>query len=185
MSGSPIPINAPATGGPRRLRRWQHEALLYGGRAVLGDEPLVPEAEENDFLGIPGLLSPEQVAVLLKQREAEIASTATRRREPGDEVDDPVAVHRLTAGLRREINGLVARVARRPGSLMPLCTLGCAVGCPAHRRRGPRSRPFGPAATTCWVRSAPAEAYAVDLASRAVFRARHSERAEGVERERW
>lgn len=115
MSGSPIPINAPATGGPRRLRRWQHEALLYGGRAVLGDEPLVPEAEENDFLGIPGLLSPEQVAVLLKQREAEIASTATRRREPGDEVDDSDAVHRLTPALRREINGLVARVARRTG----------------------------------------------------------------------
>lgn len=75
----------------------------------------MPEAEENDFLGIPGLGSPEQVAVLLKQREAEIASTATRRREPGDEVDDPVAVHRLTASLRREINGLVARVARRTG----------------------------------------------------------------------
>ncbi len=94
----------------------QFAHVLYGGRAMLGDEAPTTDADD-DFLGIPGLLSAEQVAVLLKQREAETASKAAKRRpaDPADEAADPVAVHRRTAALRKEINALVARIAHRTG----------------------------------------------------------------------
>jgi hypothetical protein len=96
----------------------QFAHVLYGGRAMLGDEaPTTDTDTDTDFLGIPGLLSAEQVAVLLKQREAETASRAAKRRpeDPAGEAADPVAVHRRTAALRKEINALVARIAHRTG----------------------------------------------------------------------
>ncbi|MCV2396154.1 DEAD/DEAH box helicase [Actinotalea sp. M2MS4P-6] len=62
--------------------------------------------EEADFLGLPGLLEPDQVAMLLRQRRG--GAEAGRDRAP--EVD-----HRRLAELRKELNALVGAWARRSG----------------------------------------------------------------------
>ena len=85
--------------------------LFDGGEFGAGAE--VGSEEEQDFLGIPGLLEPDQVATLLRQRQADHA----RRRSPGSPpatVSD-ASVHRRTAALRKELNSLVAAWARRTG----------------------------------------------------------------------
>ncbi len=101
----------------------QFAHVLHGGRAVLGEgdgEPLGEEAE--DFLGIPGLLTPEQTASLLASRDEETRRRAgVRRDEPDEAADLPpepeeeLASWRATAGLRREVNRLVGQVAARTG----------------------------------------------------------------------
>ncbi|UER54968.1 DEAD/DEAH box helicase [Kineosporiaceae bacterium SCSIO 59966] len=80
----------------------------FGSHAEPGSD------EEQDFLGIPGLLEPDQVATLLRQRQADHARRrGTGRQEPAEVTD--AAVHRRTAALRKELNGLVAAWARRTG----------------------------------------------------------------------
>jgi superfamily II DNA or RNA helicase len=82
-------------------------------------------AEEEDFLGIPGLLTAEQTASLLAKRDDELRLRIAQRAHHED--DDaglfPVEDHpeetdagrswRDAAELRREINRLVSRVAAR------------------------------------------------------------------------
>ena len=123
--------------------------LLHSGRAVtaapappaataaggVGSGTAEPGASDNDaaYLGLPGLLSPEQTAALLARRDVEL-----RRRVASAALSDPVdpaarmngsrsdaaagaeedidAVGwRATAALRREVNQLVAQVAARTG----------------------------------------------------------------------
>lgn len=80
----------------------------FGSHAEPGSD------EEQDFLGIPGLLEPDQVATLLRQRQADHARRrGAGRQEPAGVTD--AAVHRRTAALRKELNGLVAAWARRTG----------------------------------------------------------------------
>ena len=69
--------------------------------------------EEMDFLGIPGLLEPDQVRDLLAHRQSERmkASRSTARTTPAE----PSAHERLAA-LRKELNGLVAAWHHRSGS---------------------------------------------------------------------
>jgi superfamily II DNA or RNA helicase len=88
--------------------------LFDGGEFGAGAE--VGSEEEQDFLGIPGLLEPDQVAVLLRQRQA--AQAANRRRRGGTAEPATVSdasMHRQTAALRKELNTLVAAWARRTG----------------------------------------------------------------------
>jgi superfamily II DNA or RNA helicase len=71
--------------------------------------------EEEEYLGLPGLLSPDQVSVLLARRQAE--QTAAARRRGGPVTDEPP---RLTSAerrlaLRRQLNGLVAAHHHRTG----------------------------------------------------------------------
>jgi superfamily II DNA or RNA helicase len=68
--------------------------------------------EEMDFLGIPGLLEPDQVRELLHHRQSERA-----RRRPVAEPDsvEQVSTHEQLAVLRRELNGLVAAWHHRTG----------------------------------------------------------------------
>jgi superfamily II DNA or RNA helicase len=85
--------------------------VLHGGRAVVA-EPVSLTDDDEDFLGLPGLLSPEQTAALLARRDREL-----RRRiaaVPDAPVDDAPAWQRVAA-LRREVNGLVSQVAARTG----------------------------------------------------------------------
>ncbi len=88
--------------------------LFDGGEFGTGAE--VGSEEELDFLGIPGLLEPEQVTSLLRQRQNEHASARRRRGEPAVQrrATDP-AEHRQIAALRKELNALVAAWARRTG----------------------------------------------------------------------
>ena len=85
--------------------------LLHGGRAVVA-APLTDEDE--DFLGLPGILSPEQTAALLARRDS-----AARRRASGTDATPPsgeAVAWRAGAELRREVNRLVAVLAARTGT---------------------------------------------------------------------
>ncbi|MFL6075166.1 MAG: DEAD/DEAH box helicase [Mycobacteriales bacterium] len=90
--------------------------VLFGGEAHTGDDQPggdeVPP-EDEDFLGLPGLLTPEQTAALLRRREAERRQRGVPARP--EEVADDVAPHLAAAKLRREVNSLVAQYAHRTG----------------------------------------------------------------------
>jgi hypothetical protein len=123
---------------PREGEMQQGEALeadarfahvLHSGTAHTGEgrpatEPL--EAEDEDFLGIPGLLTPAQTAELLSKRDDElrIRIAASHRRGDDDEGFLVVEDHpdeeavagngwRDVAELRREINRLVNRISAK------------------------------------------------------------------------
>jgi len=77
----------------------------------------VVSPEEEDFLGLPGLLTPQQTAVLLRQRDDQIRARTTsadpgRNRTGGS---GTLTSAEQAAGLRKEIHSLVAQVARRTG----------------------------------------------------------------------
>jgi superfamily II DNA or RNA helicase len=90
--------------------------VLFGGEAHTGDDHTGVEdvaPEDEDFLGLPGLLTPEQTAALLRRREAEQRQRGVPLR-PAEAADD-VAPHLAVAKLRREVNSLVAQYAHRTG----------------------------------------------------------------------
>ncbi len=91
--------------------------VLHAGRAILASDA-GGATGEDDFLGLPGLLSPEQTAALLASRDQELrrrSSGAPADRGSGADADRPPATWREAASLRKDINGLVARVAARSG----------------------------------------------------------------------
>jgi superfamily II DNA or RNA helicase len=80
----------------------------FGTGAEVGSE------EEQDFLGIPGLLEPDQVTDLLRERQAQ--QLAKGRHRPGASGSGQVvevAAHREVAALRKELHSLVGAWARR------------------------------------------------------------------------
>jgi superfamily II DNA or RNA helicase len=85
--------------------------VVYDGAAFgHAGEVHVGSEEEMDFLGIPGLLEPDQVRDLLRQRQSDRA-----QQQPGEGPGvDPeggvvdVAAHERLGALRKELNGLVA-----------------------------------------------------------------------------
>lgn len=66
-------------------------------------------ADEQEYLGLPGLLEPEQVTQLLRERQQKQVDSAPRA------TDVPVAEHRALAARRKELNSLVAAYARKSG----------------------------------------------------------------------
>jgi superfamily II DNA or RNA helicase len=92
------------------------DRVLYDG-GEFGASP-----EDEDFIGLPGLLEPEQVAVLLRQRHADQV-----RKQRADPAAGPAAPEPAAAGpsaataretltsLRKELNGLVAAWHHRTG----------------------------------------------------------------------
>ena len=89
--------------------------LLHGGRAFVADGPELT-VEDEDFLGLPGLLSPEQTASLLASRDARL-----RRERPASLFDemtealDEPSSWRDVDSLRKEVHELVGRLAGRSG----------------------------------------------------------------------
>jgi superfamily II DNA or RNA helicase len=75
--------------------------------------------EELDFLGLPGLLEPDQVRDLLRKRQAKSIAAQKKSQRGSDERADPtpteLATHEQIALLRRELNGLVAAWHHRTG----------------------------------------------------------------------
>ncbi|UOE45109.1 DEAD/DEAH box helicase [Agromyces larvae] len=74
--------------------------------------------EEFDFIGIPGLLEPDQVAELLRHRQARQARRAgERRKQAVDEpaAAEPVALYRTLKEQRSLLNSLVGLYARQMG----------------------------------------------------------------------
>jgi superfamily II DNA or RNA helicase len=90
------------------------DRVLYdGGEFGHEGDVHVGSDEEMDFLGIPGLLEPDQVRELLHHRQSERARRKPAVPEP-DSVSQ-VATHEQLATLRRELNGLVAAWHHRTG----------------------------------------------------------------------
>jgi hypothetical protein len=86
--------------------------VLHAGRAVVAEPSSISE-EDEDFLGLPGILSPEQMATVLARRDIHArrrASTTT----PAPPSAETLA-WRSGAELRREVNRLVGIVAARHG----------------------------------------------------------------------
>jgi len=91
--------------------------VLHGGRAVLADDDRDINPDEADFLGLPGLLSPEQTAALLARRDRDL-----RRRVAGgvaavDDEPDPeeLAGYQQVAALRRQLSAMVSAYALASG----------------------------------------------------------------------
>jgi superfamily II DNA or RNA helicase len=99
--------------------------VLHSGTAHTGEGsgPVVVDAEDEEFLGIPGLLTPAQTAELLAKRDDELRLriAASHRADADDfmvvedhpDENDAGRSWRDAAELRREINRLVNRVAAR------------------------------------------------------------------------
>jgi superfamily II DNA or RNA helicase len=96
------------------------DRVLYDG-GEFGTQAHVGSAEEADYLGIPGLLEPDQVAALLRRRQAEQQAALRRRRSAtaGGSRDENGAAervsHEVLGQLRRELNGLVGAWHHRTG----------------------------------------------------------------------
>ncbi|NUT57800.1 MAG: DEAD/DEAH box helicase [Agromyces sp.] len=77
--------------------------------------------EEYDFIGIPGLLEPEQVSELLRHRQARQARRAGDRRRHAFDSEasaepEPVALYRTLKEQRSLLNSLVGLYARQTGT---------------------------------------------------------------------
>ncbi|MGH3331985.1 MAG: DEAD/DEAH box helicase [Nocardioidaceae bacterium] len=92
------------------------DRVLYdGGEFGHSGEVQVGSEEEMDFLGIPGLLEPDQVRDLLHHRQSERARQQRRTQSTPDDVVRDISTHEHLATLRRELNGLVAAWNHRTG----------------------------------------------------------------------
>ena len=92
----------------------EFDRVLFDG-GEFGTGAVVGSVEEQEYLGLPGLLEPEQVTALLRQRqdkqvEAQRKQAAAQRRA-GSSVDDA----RRRAAARKELSRLVSAWARRSG----------------------------------------------------------------------
>jgi len=91
------------------------EASAHFDRALYDGGEFGTSAEEEDFLGLPGLLAPEQVSALLRKRQSDQLKQAKR---PGAQAGPPAAeaappgppptTREALAALRKELNGLIA-----------------------------------------------------------------------------
>jgi superfamily II DNA or RNA helicase len=82
----------------------------FGTQAEIGSE------EEQDFLGIPGLLEPDQVTTLLRERQAaQLAKGSAKAAKNGTPVQTQVSGHRQITSLRKELHSLVGAWSRRTG----------------------------------------------------------------------
>jgi superfamily II DNA or RNA helicase len=92
------------------------DRVLYDG-GEFGTQAEIGSEEEADFLGLPGLLEPDQVAQLLQQRQASQQAARSRRTPAAaaPQPDAPVATHRAIQALRKELNGLVGAWHHRTG----------------------------------------------------------------------
>ncbi|WP_182908431.1 DEAD/DEAH box helicase [Microbispora sp. H13382] len=86
--------------------------LFDGGEFGTAAAPGSPE--EEDFIGLPGLLEPDQVASLLRKRQAD-QQAAKRKTKKSEESAPALAPHEQLAELRKELNGLVGAWNHRTG----------------------------------------------------------------------
>jgi superfamily II DNA or RNA helicase len=98
--------------------------VLHGGTAHTGEgrPAVVVDEEDEEFLGIPGLLTPAQTAELLAKRDDELRLRIAQTHRADDDFmvvedhpdeDDTGRSWRDAAELRREINRLVSRVSSK------------------------------------------------------------------------
>ncbi|HVE26326.1 MAG TPA: DEAD/DEAH box helicase [Sporichthya sp.] len=96
------------------------DRVMFGG-AEFGLPAAPGSREEQDYLGLPGLLDADQVAVVLKKRQADQLKAAARRarREglpvPAPAPARPVVTSAERSALRRELHTLVGAWHHRSG----------------------------------------------------------------------
>ncbi|HWH00897.1 MAG TPA: DEAD/DEAH box helicase [Pilimelia sp.] len=90
------------------------DQVIFDG-ASFGTPVRAGTPEEEDYLGLPGLLSPDQVAALLSKRQAEQLAAQRRHRAPAEPVPQPraaasapMSAAQRRVALRRQLNALVA-----------------------------------------------------------------------------
>ena len=91
------------------------EKVLYDGEEY-GTLAEPGSAEEWDFIGIPGILEPEEVSRLLRSRQARQRRHAAERPPAPDGESSPQALYRTLSEQRKLLNGLVSIHARSTGS---------------------------------------------------------------------
>ncbi|GAB3564674.1 DEAD/DEAH box helicase [Spelaeicoccus albus] len=89
------------------------KVLFDGGEFGAGGA--VGSDDEQDYLGIPGLLEPEQVTELLRARQAEQVSKRAKKKPAPEPEEDTVAIHRALKEQRSQLQSLVSAWARRSG----------------------------------------------------------------------
>lgn len=83
------------------------DKVLFDG-SEFGMQAMSGSAEEADYLGIPGLLEPDQVKDLLSRRQAEhVARESSRGNAEAEQHVITRATHAQLRDLRKELNGLV------------------------------------------------------------------------------
>jgi superfamily II DNA or RNA helicase len=114
------------------------DRVLFDG-GEFGTATAAGSPEEEDYLGLPGLLEPDQVTTLLRKRQAaqlaarSAAATAAQSASPGEDQADgglfavpggaakeparqaPTVSREQLAALRKELNGLVGAWSHRTG----------------------------------------------------------------------
>lgn len=85
--------------------------LFDGGEFGAGAD--VGSDDEQDFLGLPGLLDADQVTTLLRQRQA--SQVSARSRKGPSAAERAELEHRKATDLRKELSQLVSAWARRSG----------------------------------------------------------------------
>ncbi|RJQ82374.1 DEAD/DEAH box helicase [Pseudonocardiaceae bacterium YIM PH 21723] len=97
-------------GADAELDQVIYDGSSYGTATVAGSE------EEEDYLGLPGLLEPDQMRELLRQRQAQqMASAKKRKAEAPPPPPKPQSTQERIAALRKELNTLVSLYNRRTG----------------------------------------------------------------------
>jgi hypothetical protein len=98
------------------------DRVLYDG-GEFGTAAAAGSLEEEDYLGLPGLLDPDQVSLLLRKRQAGQLATpsapAPRPGQPGAPATRATAAAAVSreglAALRKELNSLVGAWSHRTG----------------------------------------------------------------------
>src|SRR5699024_9426503 len=97
------------------------DQVIYDGDSFV-TATIAGSEEEQDYLGLPGLLEPDQMRALLRKRQQEqlAAEKQTKRAEP-EPAPDPAnrrsaeSVKERIARLRKELNALVGMYHQRTG----------------------------------------------------------------------
>lgn len=94
----------------------EFDGVLFDG-AAWGQGAQVGSVEEQEYLGIPGLLDADQVTTLLRARQAEQVAAQKKSKSAAKmrEANAGVSDHRVRAAKRKELSHLVSSWSRRSG----------------------------------------------------------------------
>ena len=92
----------------------EFDRVLFDG-GEFGTGAMVGSVEEQEYLGLPGLLEPEQVTALLRQRQDKQIRTQKKQAAAQRRADSGADDARRRAAARKELSQLVAAWARRSG----------------------------------------------------------------------
>ncbi|MGH3432575.1 MAG: DEAD/DEAH box helicase, partial [Thermocrispum sp.] len=88
------------------------DQVIYDGNSF-GTAVFSGSEEERDYLGLPGLLEPEQVRALLRQRQRE--QLAADKQQLAPRAGAPASTAERRSALRKELNALVGMYHHRTG----------------------------------------------------------------------